>query len=91
MGYGKGMSDTTPAESFVPLHRGAVQLGVPAAWLKGEALADRVPCLRAGRRILVNIDAVKAALLERARQGTTGAKTPPESEVADDDRKAVPA
>jgi hypothetical protein len=35
-------------------------------WLRQEALAGRIPCLRVGRKLLFNAEAVKAALYERA-------------------------
>ncbi len=60
------MSTTPNPESFLTLHRAAARLGVPAAWLRGEALAGRIPCLRAGRRLLFHLTAVEAALLLRA-------------------------
>jgi len=56
------------SESFLPLRRAAARLGVPAAWLRGEAVAGRVPHLRVGRRLLVNPQAVERVLLERAQQ-----------------------
>jgi len=63
------MNETnTRVESFLPLRRAAVRLGVPAAWLRAEAEAGRVPHLRVGRRLLVNPQAVERVLLERARQ-----------------------
>jgi len=58
-------TDTNP-ETFVAVQHAAIRLGVPAAWLKAEAEAGRVPSLRAGRRILVNLEIVKDALLQRA-------------------------
>jgi hypothetical protein len=61
------MSDAK-TELFLPLRRAAVRLGVPMAWLRAEADAGRVPHLRAGRRLLVNPEAVERALLKRARQ-----------------------
>lgn len=60
------MSTTPNSESFLSLHRTAARLGVPAAWLRAEALAGRIPYLRAGRRFLFNPPAVEAALLLRA-------------------------
>jgi hypothetical protein len=42
---------------------------VPVRWLRGEAEAGRVPCLKADRAILFDPDAVEQVLLERARQG----------------------
>ncbi len=57
-------------ETFLPLRQAAVRLGVPAAWLRTEAKADRIPSLRAGRRVLFNIPLVEQALFARAqRQG----------------------
>jgi hypothetical protein len=44
----------------------AARVRLPAAWLRQEALAGRIPCLRVGRRLLFNVEAVKAALYERA-------------------------
>jgi hypothetical protein len=61
------MSDTNLTESFVPLRRAAARLGVPAAWLRAEAVAGRVPSLRVGRRLLMNPEAVERVLLERAQ------------------------
>jgi len=67
------MSDTKAVSgSFVPLKVAAIRLGLPAAWLRAEAVAGRVPCLRAGRRLLVNPPAVERALLDRARQPAEG-------------------
>lgn len=59
-------------EAFLPLQRTAVRLGVPAAWLRAEARAGRVPHLRVGRRLLVNPEDVERVLLERSRQGEGG-------------------
>ena len=55
--------------SFLPLKVAASRLGVPARWLRVEADAGRIPCLRAGRRMLVNPSALEAALLGRAAKG----------------------
>ena len=46
----------------------ARRLRVPAKWLKDEAEAGRIPCLRANGRFLCDLAAVESALLERARQ-----------------------
>jgi len=46
----------------------ARRLGVPAEWLRAEANAGRIPCLRAGRVLLFNVSAVEATLAERARR-----------------------
>jgi hypothetical protein len=59
------------ASQLVPLRHAARWLRVPFAWLRNEAEAGRVPCLRAGKTFLCDPQAVEAALLERARQGCT--------------------
>lgn len=46
----------------------AARLRVPAKWLRQEALAGRVPCLRAGTAILVNPEAVESELCRRAAE-----------------------
>jgi hypothetical protein len=46
-------------------------LGVPASWLRTEALGGRVPSLKAGRGFLFDIEAVEESLLIRARGGGT--------------------
>lgn len=42
--------------------------GISMAWLQTEAEAGRIPCFRAGRRVLFDPEAVECALLERASQ-----------------------
>ena len=67
------MSDAKPlSESFLPLKRAAVRLGVPAAWLRAEADAGRIPHLRVGRRLLVNPQAIERVLLDRAQRAAGG-------------------
>jgi hypothetical protein len=56
------------ASRLLPLNIIARRLRVPVGWLRAEAEAGRVPCLRAGTRYLCDPDAVEAALLKRARQ-----------------------
>ena len=53
-------------ETFIPLQELAQCLGLPAAWLKAEAEAGRIPSLRAGRRLAFNLRAVEEALIARA-------------------------
>jgi hypothetical protein len=45
------------------------RLRLPAAWLRVEAKARRIPSLRAGRRVLFNVEAVERVLLDRAAKG----------------------
>jgi hypothetical protein len=46
----------------------ARHLRVTVAWLREEAEAGRVPCLKSGKRFLFNSVAVEEALLDRAAQ-----------------------
>jgi hypothetical protein len=46
--------------------------GLSAAWLKDQAEAGEIPCLRGGRRLLFDADAVEAVLIERAAQEPKG-------------------
>jgi hypothetical protein len=55
--------------SLLSLSRMARRLGVTQKWLRDEADANRVPCLRANRRLLFAIVAVERALVERASGG----------------------
>lgn len=55
---------------FISVFNAATHLGVPRRWLAREARAGRVPCLYAGRRILVNVESVRRALEGRAARGT---------------------
>jgi len=66
------MSDVRIPESFIPVRRLAARIGVPAAWLKREAAAGRVPSLRVGRRLLMNREAVERVLLQRAEDEVIG-------------------
>lgn len=59
------METTQPA--LLPLSVIARLEGVPAIWLRDEADAGRIPCLRAGRRILFDRETVERILLDRAR------------------------
>lgn len=42
------------------------RLHLPWIWLKGEALAGRIPCLKIGRELRFNVEAVQRCLNERA-------------------------
>ena len=45
------------------------KLNLPVKWLKEKAIKGQIPCLRIGRRFRFNIEAVEAALLEKAAKG----------------------
>jgi hypothetical protein len=48
------------------LARLARRIGVPATWLRAEADAGRIPCLRAGKRYLFDLATVQRELSDRA-------------------------
>ena len=56
------------------LHGLSRALNLPYDWLKGEADAARLPCLRVGRRRLFNIETVRQALAQRAAYWKAQAK-----------------
>ncbi len=57
---------------LLTLNQLAERTGLPAAWLKREADAGRLPCIRAGRLRMFDLAAVLNALAERQTKG--GAK-----------------
>ena len=65
----RGMSET-PLHTLRMLARRYTRHGLTTSWLKAEAEAGRIPCLRAGRRLLFDPLAVDQALLARARDET---------------------
>ena len=46
--------------------------GLSVAWLKAEAEAGRIPCLKAGRRMLFDAEAVENVLIRRAAERRRG-------------------
>jgi hypothetical protein len=60
--------DTAPPTPLAPLLEASRLLRVPAAWLRAEAEAGRLPHLRAGKSILFDVDLVERLLIERARR-----------------------
>lgn len=54
-------------QKYISLIALADRFGLPLAWVKAEALVGRLPCLRVGRRLMFNIEAVEQALRERAK------------------------
>lgn len=54
---------------LLTLHRLAEQTGLPTAWLKREADAGRLPCIRAGRLRMFDLDAVLKALADQQQKG----------------------
>jgi hypothetical protein len=56
-------------ETLTTLTGLSARLQLPRPWLRAEALAGRIPCLKIGRKLLFNPDAVEKALAERAAAG----------------------
>jgi hypothetical protein len=55
--------------SLVNLNGLSAHLRLPTRWLRQEARAGRLPCLRVGRKLLFDLGAVERALAERAATG----------------------
>ena len=51
---------------LLSLSRMARRLGVTQEWLRHQANADKIPCLKAGKRYLFNPIAVQEALAAKA-------------------------
>jgi hypothetical protein len=51
---------------LLTLHQLAARLRLPREWLRAEALAGHLPCLRVGRKLLFNLSIVERILAERA-------------------------
>jgi hypothetical protein len=58
---------------LLSLNSMARRLRVTVGWLRAEADAGRVPCLRAGNRYLFSPDAVERVLALRAAGQSSGA------------------
>lgn len=58
---------------LLPVGPMARLLRVPVRWLRAEAEAGRVPCLKADTALLFDPDTVERVLLERARATEQGA------------------
>jgi hypothetical protein len=58
-------------DELTNLHGLKRALNLPYDWLRREALASRLPCLKVGRQLRFNVQAVRAALADRAKEKTT--------------------
>ena len=54
---------------FITANELANALNLPVSWIKAEAQAGRLPCIRAGRRLMFDPALVRASLAERSRGG----------------------
>jgi hypothetical protein len=52
--------------TFMSASSVAARLGLPKTWVKSEAEAGRIPCVRAAGRMLFSVAMVERALTERA-------------------------
>lgn len=68
-----GMSEGGHVQEFVSLRPAAARSGVPLAWLAADNLAGRLPRLRVGRRLLLNLDVLRGALHNQADRRNGGA------------------
>ena len=59
-------------ELIVSLDELARQLRLSKRWLHAEAVAHRIPSLKAGRRRLFNVEAVSRSLAARATEADAG-------------------
>jgi hypothetical protein len=56
-------------KKLVGLYEAARRLDVPVWWLKQQALANKIPCLRIGKRKLeFDVTTVKSAMFDLAKQ-----------------------
>ncbi len=60
---------TTQLVNLRELARRLRRFGLSARWLREEAEAGRLPCMRVGRRMLFSVAAVEESLLRRAGEG----------------------
>ena len=56
------------AGAYYSLEALASALALPRGWLRDEADAGRIPCLRVGTRRMFDVQAVRDSLAERALQ-----------------------
>ncbi|MCC5829357.1 MAG: excisionase family DNA-binding protein [Phycisphaeraceae bacterium] len=60
------MATPSHPKRFLPADVAAARLGVPANYLRQLIRDGRIPTLRAGRRVLVDLPATEAALADLA-------------------------
>jgi hypothetical protein len=58
------MNDTKP---LLGLREMAMRLRVPAKWLRTEAAAGHIPCVRAGAAMIFDPETVEAIIRDRAK------------------------
>ena len=75
------MNDRDEARGLLPLRRAAKRAGVPVKWLKEQAEAGIVPCLRAGNRWLFLPDAVAESIERMAKASILLVSSPLASET----------
>lgn len=73
------MPDESATRDLMSLHQLALRLKLPREWLREEAHAGRVPCLKVGNRYLFSLRAVEDALAVRAGSATAQRGASPKS------------
>src|SRR5262249_5033987 len=76
---------------LLSLYQLAVRTRLPQRWLRQEALAGRIPCLRVGRRLRFSLAAVEETLAGRAASERAGPSVlaSPGTETAKDPQTEV--
>jgi hypothetical protein len=69
---GRADTNTTPAEKLTNFKHAAARLGIPAAWLKTEVIAGRIPSILISRSLMVRMSDVGSALTAKAHARTVG-------------------
>lgn len=68
-------------KAFLTLNQLSHRTGLSAAWLKREADAGRLPCIRAGRQRMFDMAAVLKTLSERQYEGSDKCVPPDPNQV----------
>ena len=71
------MPDKSATRDLLSLHQLALRLRLPREWLREEADAGRLPCLKVGPRYLFSLRAVEDALAARAGAAETKREASP--------------
>ncbi len=62
------MHDVRMETRLIRLEELSEKTGLPLAWLKRETDAERIPCVRAGRAKMFNLQQVLTTLDDRAKR-----------------------
>ena len=62
------MKTEEPKTRFLPLDALASALGLPRNWLRAQAEAGVIPCIRIGTRCLFDVESVRARIVELTKE-----------------------